>query len=102
MQYLRTPPNPLSQDPITYRQDSIGELLKKLRPYELAKGELVMILNLRPASVAALNTIIEDMTDRFNDVKQEEIVNIIAEVLGSFPQEAGQEEGGEEDANGAA
>ncbi|KAF6842925.1 GATA zinc finger [Colletotrichum musicola] len=102
MQYLRTPPNPLCQDPITYRRDSIAVLLEKLRPYDLAKSELVMILNLRPASVAALNTIIEEMPERFDETKQEEIVNIIAEVLGSFPQEAEQEEGGEEVANGAA
>lgn len=59
-----------------------------------------MILNLRPASVAALNTVVEEMTERFDETQQEEIVNIIAEVLGSFPQEAEQEEGGDE--NGAA
>lgn len=61
-----------------------------------------MILNLRPASVAALNTVIEEMPERFDENQQEEMVNIIAEVLGSFPQEAGEEEGAEEAANGAA
>lgn len=43
-----------------------------------------MILNLRPASVAALNTVIEEMAERFNDEQQEEMVNIILEVLGQF------------------
>lgn len=61
-----------------------------------------MILNLRPASVAALNTVIEEMPERFDENQQEEMVNIIAEVLGSFPQEAGEEEDAEEAANGAA
>ncbi|KAJ0304102.1 hypothetical protein COL5a_005237 [Colletotrichum fioriniae] len=102
LQYLRTPPNPLSQDPITYHPDCITQLLGKLQPYDLAKGEVIMILNLRPASVAALNTVIEEMPERFDENQQEEMVNIIAEVLGSFPQEAGEEEGAEEAANGAA
>ncbi|KAL0941020.1 DNA-directed RNA polymerase III subunit rpc9 [Colletotrichum truncatum] len=102
VQYLRTPPNPLCQDPITYHPNCITQLLEKLRPYDLAKGEVVMILNLRPASVAALNTVIEEMTERFDDAQQEEIVNIIAEVLGSFPQEAEEEEAGDDEANGAA
>ncbi|KAL2882424.1 hypothetical protein SGCOL_002164 [Colletotrichum sp. CLE4] len=102
LQYLRTAPNPLSQDPIPYHQDCITQLLEKLQPYDLAKGEVIMILNLRPASVAALNTVIEEMPERFDENQQEEMVNIIAEVLGSFPQEAEAEEGAEEAANGAA
>ncbi|KAF7542536.1 hypothetical protein G7046_g10155 [Stylonectria norvegica] len=44
-----------------------------------------MILNLRPASVAALNTVIEDMGERFDDDQQEAIVTAIADVLGQFP-----------------
>ncbi|TDZ74642.1 DNA-directed RNA polymerase III subunit RPC9 [Colletotrichum sidae] len=101
MQYFRSPPSPLSQNPITYRPDSIARLLERLRPYDLAKAEVVMMINLRPASVAALNTVIEDMTERFDETQQEEIVNVIAEVLGAFPQEAEQQEDGEQ-ANGEA
>lgn len=106
LQYMRTNPNPLSQTPLTYTQDSISQLLERLRPYNLAKGEVVMLINLRPASVAALNTIIEDMTERFDEEQQEAIVAAIAEVLGMFPEaEEGQEEQGEGDvdmADGAA
>lgn len=106
LQYMRTNPNPLSQNPLTYTQDSISQLLERLRPYNLAKGEVVMLINLRPASVAALNTIIEDMTERFDEEQQEAIVAAIAEVLGMFPEaEEGQGEQGEGDvdmADGAA
>ncbi|KAG5970110.1 hypothetical protein E4U58_000692 [Claviceps cyperi] len=84
LQYLRTEPNPLSQQPLTYTPDCIAELLEKLRPYELSKGEVVMVLNLRPASVAGLNTIIEDMSERFSEEQQEDMVNIVAQVLGRF------------------
>lgn len=62
-----------------------------------------MILNLRPASVAALNTVIEEMSERFNDEQQEEIVNIILEVLGQFeasdPNANGNADDAADDAN---
>lgn len=59
-----------------------------------------MILNLRPDTVPALNTIIEDMSERFTEEQLEGVVNIIAEVLGYFepPAEADQQNG---DADGA-
>ncbi|CRK20713.1 hypothetical protein BN1723_002680 [Verticillium longisporum] len=72
-------PNPLAQRPLPYSQDCIKQLIQRLHPYELAKGEMIMIFNLRPASASALNTIIEDMEDRFDEDKQAEIVDIIAE-----------------------
>lgn len=84
IQYLQSYPNPLSQKPSTYAPDCISRLLERLSPYELSKGEVVMILNLRPASVAALNTVIEEMAERFSDEQQEEMVAIISEVLGQF------------------
>ncbi|KAG5944789.1 hypothetical protein E4U59_006882 [Claviceps monticola] len=84
LQYLRTEPNPLSQQPLAYTPDCIAQLLEKLRPYELSKGEVVMLLNLRPASVAGLNTIIEDMSERFSEEQQEDMVNIVTQVLGRF------------------
>lgn len=61
-----------------------------------------MILNLRPASVAALNTVIEEMAERFNDEQQEEMVNIILEILGQFEASAnanGNEDDAGEDTN---
>lgn len=91
--WLEAAPSPMSQKPIPYKASSIPSLLERLRPYDLSKGEVVMILNLRPASVAALNTVVEDMPERFTDEQQEELVAIIAEILGQFPAPP-------EDANG--
>ncbi|KAM0665151.1 hypothetical protein MY8738_002409 [Beauveria namnaoensis] len=92
LQYLRTAPSPLSQTPITYTPSCIKTLIERLQPFELSKGEVVMILNLRPSSVAALNTVIEDMGERYTEDEQEQLVTIISEVLGQFdepePQEA--------------
>lgn len=53
-----------------------------------------MIINLRPSSVVALNTVLEDMSDRYSEEQQEEMVQIILEVLGQF--EPAQAEGEEE------
>lgn len=73
-------------------------LLERLRPYDLSKGEVVMILNLRPANVVALNVIVEDMADRFDEAQQEELVTIITDVLGAFePAEEALQENGEGD-----
>ncbi|UNI19844.1 hypothetical protein JDV02_005991 [Purpureocillium takamizusanense] len=84
LQYLRTAPGPLSQEPTTYTPASISQLLERLRPFDLSKGEVVMILNLRPASVIGLNTVVEEMSERFTEDQQQEMVDIIADVLGKF------------------
>lgn len=47
-----------------------------------------MIMNLRPANAGNLNSVVEEMEDRFSDEQQEEIVAIIAEVLGRPDGEA--------------
>jgi hypothetical protein len=44
-----------------------------------------MVVNLRPTTIAALNAVLEDMEGRFDEPKQEEILNIVIEVLGQFP-----------------
>jgi hypothetical protein len=47
-----------------------------------------MIMNLRPTNAGNLNTVVEEMEDRFSDEQQEEIVAIIGEVLGRPDGEA--------------
>ncbi|KJZ80188.1 hypothetical protein HIM_00038 [Hirsutella minnesotensis 3608] len=101
--YLDTAPGPLSQKPTTYSPRCITQLLERLRPFELSKGEVVMILNLRPADVVALNTIIEEMVERFSDEQQQEMVDIIAQVLGSFgPAEESAKDAGDVEMDDAA
>jgi hypothetical protein len=97
--YLTAKPSPLEkqQEEQTYSPTAIPRLLEKLRqanlPAELTKGELLSILNLRPSSSALLSTAIEDMEERFSEEEQNQIVDIIAEVLGR----AETDEGGEGD-----
>ena len=44
-----------------------------------------MLLNLRPQSFGVLDTIVEEMESRFDDVQQEQILNIVGDVLGRPP-----------------
>ncbi|PHH71307.1 hypothetical protein CDD82_6591 [Ophiocordyceps australis] len=89
LSWMRTRPGPLAQEPATYSNECIAQLLERLRRYTLSKGEVLVILNLRPTSVVALNTIVDDLGERFSEEQQEEIVAMIVEVLGQFEQDQG-------------
>jgi hypothetical protein len=102
LKYLDTAPGPLHKQDQTRQYDysAIPRLSERLRECnlnsDLAKGELLMILNLRPSSSAALNTMVEDMEERFTEDEQNRILEVIAEVLGQ-PESSGYV-GGEDDA----
>jgi CHASE3 domain sensor protein len=54
---------------------------------------MIMIMNLRPTTPAALNTVVQEMEERFpTDEEQETIVEIIREVLGSPDGESQRKE----------
>lgn len=95
LQYFEAPPGPLSQKPLPFDSSAIPTLIQKLHPYQITKGECIMILNLRPTNTPILNAVIEDMEDRFSAEQQQEILDIITEILGQFPQEP-EEEAAEE------
>ncbi|KAI0406394.1 HRDC-like protein [Xylaria palmicola] len=96
LRYFETHPGPLSQKPLPYDVASIPVLLERLRPYNITKGECIMIVNLRPANSPALNAALEEMEGRFSEQQQEEIIGIVADVLGQFPPPP--EEGDDDDA----
>ncbi len=81
--YFKEAPSPLGQKPFPYNEKTIRTLLERLRKYDFTKSEILMIMNLRPTKPENLNTIVEQMEDRFpGDELQTEIVEIITEVLG--------------------
>ena len=82
LEYFNEAPSPLASKPFPYNENTIKTLLERLRPYNLAKAELLMIMNLRPANAGNLNTVVEEMTERFNDEQIDEMLVIIEEVLG--------------------
>lgn len=97
--YCRTYPNPLSQKPLTYNQDSLAQLLSRLAEFGLAKGEVLMLANLRPTELPGLHVCIEEIAERFTEEQQTQILDAVVGVLGSFPT---AEEEPEENGDGMA
>ncbi|CAK7263265.1 hypothetical protein SEPCBS57363_000464 [Sporothrix epigloea] len=85
--YFQSPPSPLSQQPVTYSTDAVTQLVKRLREFDLAKGELLMILNMRPQTPAQLHACVEEVEGRLDEDKQSQLLDIVSEVLGHFPVE---------------
>ncbi|OAA67217.1 calcitonin protein-related peptide-receptor component protein [Niveomyces insectorum RCEF 264] len=85
LQYFRSPPAPLSQEPLTYSTEAVAQLVERLRGYDLAKGEMLMLLNMRPQTPAQLHACIEEVEGRLSEEQQSAILDIVAEVLGQFP-----------------
>ncbi|KAI9764419.1 MAG: hypothetical protein M1840_008442 [Geoglossum simile] len=81
LDYLHTPPSPLLATH-RYTAQTIQGLIAALRPYKLEKPELLMILNLRPATTAELDVVVEEMDQRFAEPEVEAILRVVAEVLG--------------------
>lgn len=67
-----------------YKPESIATLLERVRPFDLSKGEVVMILNIRPWSLPGLNSVVDDMAERLTEDQQMELLTIIADVLGKY------------------
>ena len=89
LEYFHEAPSPLACHPLPYNDDTIRTLLRELRHWEITKGEVIMMLNLRPTKLENLNTIIQEMEDRFpGEEMQKEILAVITKVLGKPDDEA--------------
>jgi RNA polymerase Rpb4 len=89
LDYLEMVPSPLRDKNLNWSNETFSALMARLRPYDLTKSEILMIVNLRPTSAAALGTVIEEMENRFPESEtQEDMLKIIAEVLGRPDEEA--------------
>ncbi|TVY40335.1 DNA-directed RNA polymerase III subunit [Lachnellula occidentalis] len=88
LEYFREAPSPLACQPIPYNDETIRTLLKELRRWEITKGEVIMMLNLRPTTLENLNTIFQEMETRFGEEDQTEILDVITRVLGTPDGEA--------------
>lgn len=88
LDYFHEAPSPLGSRPFPYSQNTIRDLLTRLREFHLTKAEIIMIMNLRPSKPENLFTVIEEMEERFDDDQQIAIVEAIADVLGRRDGEA--------------
>ncbi|KAK9287804.1 hypothetical protein L1049_016245 [Liquidambar formosana] len=77
-------------------KESIDEFLKKCKQYDLAKAEILNIINIRPASAVEIDSIIEECEKRMGE-RVEELVEMVVQVLPPPPNEPKPEEGMDED-----
>jgi len=56
--------------------------MRRLAKFNLAKSELLTILNLRPGGTTELEYIVEEAEARYSQEQLEEILEVIGDVLG--------------------
>ncbi|XP_052184182.1 uncharacterized protein LOC127796200 [Diospyros lotus] len=61
-------------------RESIKEFVEKCKKYNLAKAEILNIINIRPSSVVEIDPIVEENEKRLGD-SVEELVEMVAEVF---------------------
>jgi hypothetical protein len=69
----------------------IRDFLKRLLPFNLTKGEKLMLLNNRPVTESVLVSMIEECEERFSEEQRTELLGIVAEL--PEPPSAEEEEG---------
>ncbi|KAJ2392625.1 hypothetical protein GGI05_002624 [Coemansia sp. RSA 2603] len=65
----------------TQSAEQIRDLKEALAAYELTKGEILQIINIRPTQPVELSYIIEECGDRFEVADLEEMCEIVCEKL---------------------
>lgn len=84
-------------------RESINELLEKCKKYDLAKAEILNIINIRPASPVEIDPIIEESEKRMGE-GIEDLIEMVITVLPPPPNQMNTEEevvaGDEEIADG--
>jgi hypothetical protein len=67
-----------------FTPETIHELTTILhaKPFKLLQAEILQILNHVPRNVIELGMLLEDADERFTEERQEEMVGIIAKVMG--------------------
>ncbi|KAL1327339.1 hypothetical protein HN51_037399 [Arachis hypogaea] len=85
-------------------RESINEFLESVKSHDLAKAEILNIINIRPTNIVEIFPIIECCDTRFSDEELTEIVEIVKRTLPPPPEDANGaeatksnvEEGGEQ------
>ncbi|MCJ1432375.1 hypothetical protein MMC27_001731 [Xylographa pallens] len=77
-QTTTTPPSPLPDYTTPpYSAATTRALLARLRPYDLSKAELLMLVNLRPRDLGLLDCVVEECDERFGAGEQEGILRVV-------------------------
>ncbi|XP_057958386.1 uncharacterized protein LOC131151154 [Malania oleifera] len=67
-------------------RECIDEFFQKCKKYDLAKAEVINIVNLRPSSVVEIYVLIEELENRIGE-EVDELVEMVAQVLPPHPNQ---------------
>ncbi|KAL3505981.1 hypothetical protein ACH5RR_031363 [Cinchona calisaya] len=73
-------------------RDTVNEFMEKCKIYDLAKAEILNIINIRPSSAAEIDPIIEECDARYGE-KIELLVETVSDLLPPPPTQLESEEG---------
>ncbi|KAL8833156.1 MAG: hypothetical protein Q9170_004458 [Blastenia crenularia] len=69
--------------PPTISDEQIAELTRELRKYGLEKGEVLMMLNLRPKELGLLDCVVEECDMRLTEEQQEDVLECVRRIMGA-------------------
>ncbi|KWU44064.1 hypothetical protein RHOSPDRAFT_34495 [Rhodotorula sp. JG-1b] len=79
VQYLEAAVHPMRRQ----TSAAVAQLLDGLDDYDLTKSERLQIVNLAPTTLVELHVCIEDLAERFNDDRQEALLELVRSHLSS-------------------
>lgn len=74
-------------------REIINECIEKCRKYDLAKAEMLNIINIRPLAESELDPIIEHCESRLGEESVSELLAVVTEVLPPAPNQIESGEG---------
>ncbi|KAL8938446.1 MAG: hypothetical protein Q9216_003897 [Gyalolechia sp. 2 TL-2023] len=69
--------------PPTISSEQIEQLTRELRKFGLEKGEVLMLLNLRPKELGLLDCVVEECDMRLTEEQQEAVLECVGRVMGA-------------------
>ncbi|KAL9602669.1 MAG: hypothetical protein Q9219_001659 [cf. Caloplaca sp. 3 TL-2023] len=79
--------------PPTISDEQIARLTRELRKYGLEKGEVLMMLNLRPKELGLLDCVVEECDMRLTEEQQEEVLETVRRCMGEVVTRGGLRNG---------
>ncbi|KAJ4843390.1 hypothetical protein Tsubulata_013288 [Turnera subulata] len=83
-------------------RDHINEFMEKCKEFDLAKAEILNIINIRPPTYVDLYPLVEQSEERFGDNGMEKLVELIEQIFPALPGQPDSKDPIDEDQQEAA
>ncbi|KJE93605.1 hypothetical protein CAOG_04367 [Capsaspora owczarzaki ATCC 30864] len=69
-------------------KQSIEAFVKAVQPFQLTKGEILQLINLRPATLPAMTPLVEEIEERLTEDRINQLLELIQQLLPEPPTDA--------------